>query len=64
MLGELFGAATFRPAPEQSDQGGADRHTDQCHREDARQVQNALFTVPPSTRSAAPVVADDSGLAT
>ena len=25
--------------------------------------QNALFTVPPSTRSAAPVVAEDSGLA-
>ena len=26
--------------------------------------QNALFTVPPSTRNAAPVVAEDSGLAT
>ncbi|BEU60539.1 hypothetical protein MAFF301524_03390 [Ralstonia pseudosolanacearum] len=27
-------------------------------------AQNADFTTPPSTRSAAPVVADDSGLAT
>lgn len=27
-------------------------------------TQNADFTTPPSTRSAAPVVADDSGLAT
>ena len=27
-------------------------------------IQKALFTVPPSTRSAAPVVAEDSGLAT
>src|SRR5579862_6453072 len=30
----------------------------------ARIAQNALLTVPPSTRSAAPVVADDLGLAT
>ncbi len=29
-----------------------------------RPAQNALFTTPPSTRSAAPVVADESGLAT
>jgi hypothetical protein len=27
-------------------------------------LQKALFTTPPSTRSAAPVVADDNGLAT
>lgn len=30
----------------------------------SRKAQKALFTTPPSTRSAAPVVADDSGLAT
>src|SRR5206468_11745660 len=39
-----------------------------CVREHARRRafvnHTALFTMPPSTRSAAPVVADDSGLAT
>jgi two-component system, sensor histidine kinase and response regulator len=35
-----------------------------CRRAAARTLQYALLTTPPSTRSAAPVVADESGLAT